>query len=77
MKIGKEETAGLLAALEWSLAQDEPGTIEGYEHAVKYWIAGLAGLPGVTAERGFPSEAGQPHARAIVHFGAKSPLDQG
>ena len=74
MKVGKEETAGLLAALEWSLAQDEPATIERYERAVKYWIDGLSGIPGVTAERGYPSEAGQPHGRAIVHFGSKAPV---
>ncbi len=74
MKVGKEETAGLLAALEWSLAQDEPATIERYERAVKYWIDGLSGIPSVTAERGYPSEAGQPHGRAIIHFGSKSPV---
>ena len=27
----------------------------------------LADLPGIVAERGYPSEAGQPHGRAIVH----------
>lgn len=74
MKVGKEETAGLLAAIEWSLAQDEPATIARYERAVRYWLDGLAGMPGVTVERGFPSEAGQPHGRAIVHFSSGSPL---
>ena len=68
MKIGKEELAGLLAAVEWSLAQDEAATLAHYERSVAHWLAGLAGIPGVTAERGYPSEAGQPHGRAIVHF---------
>ncbi len=72
MKVGKEETAGVLAALEWSLAQDEPATIERYEQMVKYWIDGVSGLPGVTAERGYPSEAGQPHPRAIIHLGSRA-----
>ncbi len=72
MKVGKEETAGVLAALEWSLTQDEPATIERYEHVVKYWLDGVSGLAGVTTERGFPSEAGQPHARAIVHIGSRA-----
>lgn len=67
MKVGKEETAGLLAALEWSLAQDEPATIDRYEQIVKSWINGLRGLTGITAIRSFPSEAGQNHARTIVH----------
>ncbi|HET7034851.1 MAG TPA: aminotransferase class V-fold PLP-dependent enzyme [Thermomicrobiaceae bacterium] len=68
MKVGKEELAGLLAAVEWSLARDEAEVIAGYERSVARWLAGLAGIPGVTAERGFPSEAGQPHARAIVRL---------
>ena len=37
---------------------------------------GLADLPGVHVERGFPSEAGQPHARAIVHLGPASRLNR-
>ncbi len=68
MKVGKEELVGLLAAVEWSLAQDEPGLLDQYERIVAGWITGLAGIPGVIAERGFPSEAGQPHSRAIVRL---------
>ena len=69
MKVGKEEMAGLLAALEWSLAQDEPATLARYEERVRFWIDGLTGIPGITAERSYPSEAGQPHGRTIVRFG--------
>jgi uncharacterized pyridoxal phosphate-dependent enzyme len=72
MKVGKEELLGLLAAVEWTLQQDEPAVIAGYEASVRKWVAGLSGLPGVTAERGFPSEAGQPHGRAIVHVGPET-----
>ncbi len=68
MKVGKEELVGLLAAVEWSLAQDEPALLDRYERTVADWIVGLAGIPGVIAERGFPSEAGQPHSRAIVRL---------
>jgi len=69
MKVGKEELCGILAAVEWSLAQDEPAALARYEAIVQGWITGLTGLPGVAAvERGYPSEAGQPHARAIVHL---------
>ncbi|HEV2072073.1 MAG TPA: aminotransferase class V-fold PLP-dependent enzyme [Thermomicrobiales bacterium] len=66
MKVGKEELFGILAAVEWTLAQDEGAVIYAYEETVKCWIDGLEGLPGVEISRGFPSEAGQPHARAIV-----------
>lgn len=69
MKVGKEELCGILAAVEWSLAQDEPAVLARYDVIVQGWIAGLTGLPGVASvERGYPSEAGQPHARAMVHL---------
>jgi uncharacterized pyridoxal phosphate-dependent enzyme len=68
MKVGKEEMLGILAAVEWSLQQDEDALLAGYEATVQRWIAGLADVPGIRVERGFPSEAGQPHARAIVHL---------
>ena len=66
----------MLAAVEWSLGQDEPAVLAGYEATVQTWLAGLADLPGVSVERRFPSEAGQPHARALVHFGPSSPLNR-
>ena len=68
MKVGKEEMLGVLAAVEWSLAQDEPALLASYEASVQRWLNGLEGLPGVRAERGFPSEAGQPHGRAVIHL---------
>lgn len=74
MKVGKEELAGILAAVEWSLAQDEPTALAHYEATVQGWLAACADLPGVTAERGFPSEAGQPHARAILRLSPDHPL---
>lgn len=74
MKVGKEEMLGLLAAVEWSMEQDEPGVIAGYEATVAGWVGGLGGIPGVSAERSFPSEAGQPHPRAIVRVGPPCPL---
>jgi L-seryl-tRNA(Ser) seleniumtransferase len=74
MKVGKEELMGLLAAVEWALDQDEPGIIAGYEASVTRWVDGLAGISGVRAERAFPSEAGQPHGRAVVHLGPGAKL---
>ncbi|MGN6700842.1 MAG: aminotransferase class V-fold PLP-dependent enzyme [Thermomicrobiales bacterium] len=74
MKVGKEEMLGLLAAVEWSLARDEPTVLADYEATVQMWLAGLADIPGVRAERGYPSEAGQPHSRAIIHIGPPCPL---
>ena len=76
MKVGKEEMLGILAAVEWSLSQDEAATLAGYEASVQRWLAGLKDIEGVTAERGYPSEAGQPHGRAIVRFGPACPLSR-
>lgn len=75
MKVGKEEMVGLLAAVEWSLRRDEPALIADYERQVAYLIEQLAGLPGVSAERVWPSEAGQPMPRARVHLGPEAALD--
>jgi L-seryl-tRNA(Ser) seleniumtransferase len=72
MKVGKEELLGLLAAVEWTLQQDEPALIAAYEASVEKWIAGLSGLTGISVSRGYPSEAGQPHGRAIVEIGPDS-----
>lgn len=74
MKVGKEEMVGLLAAVEYTLAQDEPALLAGYEATVAGWIDGLTGIAGITAERSYPSEAGQPHSRALVRFSASAPL---
>ncbi|MDZ4718987.1 MAG: aminotransferase class V-fold PLP-dependent enzyme [Roseiflexaceae bacterium] len=68
MKVGKEELMGMLAAIEWSLAQDEPALLEHYERIVQYWLSGLQDLAGIQANRGYPSEAGQPHPRTIVQI---------
>lgn len=70
MKVGKEELAGMLAAVQYTLDQDEDAMLEGYEAIVQNWIKDLAGIAGVTTERGFPSEAGQPHARTLVRLDA-------
>ena len=74
MKVGKEEMVGLLAAVEYALAQDEPALLKGYEAIVQRWIAGLTGIAGITAERLYPSEAGQPHGRALVTVGRAAVL---
>ncbi|MFI5693292.1 hypothetical protein ACIA58_15715 [Kribbella sp. NPDC051586] len=68
MKVGKEELLGLLAAVEWTLQQDETELLASYERIVDNWIVGLQGIPGVVVERGYPSEAGQPHSRAVLRL---------
>jgi uncharacterized pyridoxal phosphate-dependent enzyme len=68
MKVGKEELLGLLAAVEWSLAQDEAAVLAEYERIVCAWLEAFRDIPLVKVERGYPSEAGQPHSRCVVHL---------
>jgi uncharacterized pyridoxal phosphate-dependent enzyme len=68
MKAGKEEIAGLLAAVRRYLDLDHAQLMQDYEDQVAWIMAAFAGLPGVTARRSFPSEAGQPMPRAELTF---------
>ncbi|MCI2417323.1 aminotransferase class V-fold PLP-dependent enzyme [Saccharopolyspora sp. K220] len=72
MKVGKEELLGLLTAVETALDQDETALLAAYERTVERWIEGLRDLPGVTVTRGYPSEAGQPHGRALLRLAPDS-----
>lgn len=69
MKVGKEEMMGLLAAVERYLSLDHSARSALFEERVSFWNNGLNQIAGITAERDFPNEAGQPEPRTIVHFG--------
>ncbi len=68
MKVGKEEMVGVLAALERYLRLDHQARAARCEQIVANWVAALNEIPGVSAERSFPNEAGQPLPRARVVF---------
>ncbi len=68
MKVGKEEMAGLLAAVERYLTIDQVARAARDEDTVSGWNEELNALPGVHAERAFPNEAGQPLPRTKVTF---------
>src|SRR5690606_18717479 len=53
---------------------DEAAMLAGYEESVQLWVEGLAGIPGTTVERRYPSEAGQPHGRAVITLDPSFPL---
>jgi hypothetical protein len=74
MKVGKEELAGLLTAVELALRVDEAAILAGYEDSVRLWVDGLSGIPGTTVERRYPSEAGQPHGRAVITLDPSFPM---
>ncbi len=71
MKVGKEELAGMLAALEWYLRQDHQAIMQRYEDVVSAVVSAFDGKrPGISARRDFPSEAGQPMPRALISIDA-------
>lgn len=72
MKVGKEEMMGLLAAVEGYVQEDWQDRANRYEETVARWIVHLGSIPGITAERVFPNEAGQPTPRCRVKFGAET-----
>lgn len=74
MKVGKEEICGLVAAVEWSLERDFEDLARQYEADVRTVVDAVSNLPGVTAARTWPSEAGQPMPRALVTLGPDARL---
>jgi L-seryl-tRNA(Ser) seleniumtransferase len=66
MKVGKEEMMGLLAAVERYLTIDHEARAVWCERVVAGWNEALSRLPGVSACRDFPNEAGQPLPRTLV-----------
>jgi len=63
LKVGKEELCGLLAAVERYISLDHEVMIAKFEETVGEWARAFRGVPGVTALRSYPSEAGQPEPR--------------
>ena len=68
----------MLAAIEWYLGLDLTALAMRYEAEVKTVVDAVSGLPGVTASRAWPNEAGQPFPRAEVTLseGSRQSRDQ-
>jgi seryl-tRNA(Sec) selenium transferase len=71
MKVGKEELAGCLAAVERYVKLDHKARALADEQTVAEWCAAWNQIPGVKAQRSFPNEAGQPLPRVHVTFDAQ------
>ncbi len=66
MKVGKEEMAGLLAAVERYLNLDFAALSARYESQVRTVLDAVSEFPEIAATRDWPSEAGQPIPRARI-----------
>ena len=73
MKVGKEEIAGLLAAVERYVNLDHQRAMEIYEEQVQYVMDAFSDIPYISTGRNFPSEAGQPMPRAEIVFHEQNP----
>ena len=71
MKVGKEEMVGLLAAVERYLQLDHSARSQMCEQIVSAWNEQLDSIPGLSARRDFPNEAGQPLAWSLVTIDAQ------
>ena len=67
-KVGREELAAALAAVELYVEGDEEARLQWCEDEVRKVIDGIADVPGVTASRAYPNEAGQPIPRALITY---------
>ena len=68
MKVGKEEIAGLLAAVERYLALDHKKIALQYREVVETWREQFATLVGVTVAIEDTNEAGQPVPRLVLNY---------
>ncbi|MDQ6794479.1 MAG: aminotransferase class V-fold PLP-dependent enzyme [Chloroflexota bacterium] len=68
MKVGKEDLVGLLAAVEWYLAQDHEALARRYEAVVDHLVVWGRERNDVTVTRVGFGEAGQPTPRAHVRL---------
>jgi L-seryl-tRNA(Ser) seleniumtransferase len=66
MKVGKEDLIGILAAVEWYLAQDHDAAARRYEAIVDHVLAWASPRTDITATRETAGEAGQPTPRALL-----------
>ena len=73
-KVGKEELAGLLVAVEAALTTDEAAAAKQYDAVVSAWQQALADLPGLTIDRIAESHIGQPIPRLVLRLKRESAL---
>jgi D-glucosaminate-6-phosphate ammonia-lyase len=66
MKVGKEDLIGILAAVEWYLAQDHAALASQYEAIVEHVVAWARERQDISAMRETPGQAGQPTPRALL-----------
>jgi L-seryl-tRNA(Ser) seleniumtransferase len=73
-KVGKEELAGVLAAVEAALTKDEAAELKRFSDVVDWWNQQLSSIPGMTTERVAETHIGQPIPRLVLRATTDSTL---
>jgi L-seryl-tRNA(Ser) seleniumtransferase len=66
LKVGKEEVAGLVRALEVYIAKDHDEERANWERIVASWVDALSDLAGISARRQFPNNLGRPIPQLLL-----------
>jgi len=72
LKVGKEEVAGLVQAIELYVGKDHEAEYAGWERVVADWVEALSGFPGVSARRQFPNNLGRPIPQLLFEVDAET-----
>ena len=70
LKVGKEEIAGLVRAIEIYTSKDHEAQAATWEALVAGWISTLSDLPGINARRQFPNNLGRPIPQLLFEVDA-------
>jgi L-seryl-tRNA(Ser) seleniumtransferase len=73
LKVGKEEVAGLVRAVELYVGREHQIESASWERIVANWVEGLSDCPGVSVRRQFPNNLGRPIPQLLLEVNADVP----
>lgn len=74
-KVGKEEIAGIVTAVEQYVNLDHAAEFDGWEKVINMWVEELSTIPKIKVLKDDLNEAGQPIPRVAIHFSSNIALE--
>ena len=74
-KVGKEEIAGIVTAVEQYVNLDHAAEFDGWEKVINMWLEELSTIPKIKVLKDDLNEAGQPIPRVAIHFSSNIALE--
>ena len=74
-KVGKEEIAGIVTAVEQYVNLDHAAEFDGWERVINAWVNELSIVPKIKVLKEDLNEAGQPIPRVAIHFSSDIALE--